>query len=97
MFKVFLCVEDAYRTEVYLATHQIRDWSEKTMDAFSNLRHNTNEEMTLCCEKHRNEVLPHLILEYLVIRNFFSVKEWTKKNNVRNPAQSLRKQAKVVQ
>ena len=97
MFKVFLCVEDSYRKEVDLSSHQIRDWFERTMDAFSDLRRNAHEEITICCDEHRKEVLPNLILEYLVMRNFFSVKEWVKKNNVRNPAQSLRKQAKVVQ
>jgi hypothetical protein len=39
------------------------------MDALSNLRQNANEEITFCCEKHGNEVLPHLILEYLVGEN----------------------------
>lgn len=97
MFKVFLCVEDSYRKEVDLSSYQIRDWFERTMDAFSDLRRNAHEEITICCDEHRKEVLPNLILEYLVIRNFFNVKEWVKKNNVRNPAQSLRKQAKVVQ
>lgn len=90
MFKVFHHVELAFRKQANEnGLHFMRDGLETVLESFPK-----TELPKICCDDHRQELLPTLILEYLTIRCNFEVKRLKKIERGGEKGKSLRKKIK---
>jgi hypothetical protein len=79
MFEVFIANEDNFREEVDLSNNKVLDWFERTMDELGEISREKNKDILICCERHRGDILSHLLFEYLLIKYFLQTREWVQK------------------
>ena len=92
VFEVFHYVELAFRKKSNEnGVHFMRDGLETVIYGFSE-----TQLPKICCDNHRQELLPTLVLEYLTIRCHFEVKRLKKIEKASEIGKSLRKKAVVV-
>jgi hypothetical protein len=91
MFELFNAVELVYRSEVNIGNLHVRDWYDKVMDSLSG-----TVVPAICCDEHRNELLPTLILEFFTVRCHFETKNWKNATKHSSKVHALHKLSKVI-
>jgi hypothetical protein len=49
------------------------------MDELGEISREKNKDILICCERHRGDILSHLLFEYLLIKYFLQTREWVQK------------------
>ena len=93
MFKLFHAVEVIYEEEVNQGNLNVGNWFNRIMSKVGKKKLEVN---FCCCESHKLNLVPDLVLEYFVIRNHFETKSWKKNDENVAKAKSLKKKAKLV-
>ena len=93
MFETFRAVEEVLRQHFSSNQVYMRDSFELVL---SKLTSNKLKIPKICCDQHRDEIVPSLIYEYIMIRFHFQAKSARNDIKSKRKAHSLKKQSRVV-